>query len=361
MLESVNFKNKAITGSIFQCSYCIGVMLLALLGNFCKDWRWLVRITGILAACSLPFMFFVLDESAAFYHGKGRFEDCFRILRKIAGRNGREIEIGQNDRNEDLLQKIKNVPLSETENKNENKDKSFLDLFKHGQEMIYITIKISSLWLVSVLVYYGLALSVGSLPGNVFINMTIGGIVDLLGCIGYEKLIEWKVLGRKYSSVILFGLAGVCCLGSTALSQFRGCQTDLQTDFDVIDILTIIVAFIGRAAISAAFCIIYQYAGECYPTNVRSIGIGFCSFMGNLLGQSYPLILALRIYYDWLPSVIFGLFSIIGCVVSWKMPETLGFESVHSFEQAIRLYKQESEKPMKDKGDLKVINKSFSS
>ena len=45
-----------------------------------------------------------------------------------------------------------------------------------------------------------------------------------------------------------------------------------------------LLSFMGKFAISGSFCIVYIFAAELFPTEVRCIGIGFCSMMGNLGG-----------------------------------------------------------------------------
>ena len=160
----------------------------------------------------------------------------------------------------------------------------------------------------SSITWYGLSISVGTLPGSIFINMVIGGVADLIGSVMYERLIDWEVLGRRYSFVVLYGIAGVCCLAITVLKQFLGNDENSE----IYEIAILILAFIGRATINSTYGIIYQYPNEVYPTNIRAIAVGFCAFIGNLLGILYPAILVLRIYYEWLPTVIFGVVCLVG-------------------------------------------------
>ena len=45
---------------------------------------------------------------------------------------------------------------------------------------------------------------------------------------------------------------------------------------------TLILYLVAKFAESAAFLIIYPFAAELYPTEVRGIGIGFSAYMGGL-------------------------------------------------------------------------------
>lgn len=45
---------------------------------------------------------------------------------------------------------------------------------------------------------------------------------------------------------------------------------------------TLIIFLISKTMISASFLIIYPFAGELYPTQVRGVGIGTSSYIGGL-------------------------------------------------------------------------------
>jgi len=45
---------------------------------------------------------------------------------------------------------------------------------------------------------------------------------------------------------------------------------------------TLVLYLISKALLSASFLIIYPFAGELYPTQVRGIGIGASSYIGGL-------------------------------------------------------------------------------
>ena len=45
---------------------------------------------------------------------------------------------------------------------------------------------------------------------------------------------------------------------------------------------TLVLYLIAKFAIAASFLILYPFAGELYPTEVRGIGIGFTAYLGGL-------------------------------------------------------------------------------
>ena len=55
------------------------------------------------------------------------------------------------------------------------------------------------------------------------------------------------------------------------------------------------LSFAGKFLISASFCAVYIFAAELFPTDVRSIGVGFGSMFGRVGGFAAPLIIELQL------------------------------------------------------------------
>lgn len=45
---------------------------------------------------------------------------------------------------------------------------------------------------------------------------------------------------------------------------------------------TLVIFLVSKTMISASFLIIYPFAGELYPTQVRGVGIGTSSYIGGM-------------------------------------------------------------------------------
>lgn len=58
----------------------------------------------------------------------------------------------------------------------------------------------------------------------------------------------------------------------------------LEWSFTVLDATTatLTLYLISKSAISASFLIIYPFAGELYPTQLRGLGIGTSAYIGGL-------------------------------------------------------------------------------
>lgn len=116
-------------------------------------------------------------------------------------------------------------------------------------------------------------------------------------------------------------------------------------------VTTLILFLLSKSAISASFLIIYPFAGELYPTQLRGVAIGFSAYISGLGLIIIPFVtylvsdrkyISIYIYCRWsdesckhlrhfaqgkenlvLPLVILGVVSVIGGLSGLRLPETL--------------------------------------
>ncbi len=122
-------------------------------------------------------------------------------------------------------------------------------------------------------------------------------------------LANFRFLGRKGSmsfGFILTGISGLLCIF-------------------LIDYIFIFAALL-KFAINIPFSIIYIYTCEAYPTNVRSIGVGFSNSFNRIAGILTPLISQVMFNYRvYFPYIIYTTMAFTGSILSLLLPyETLG-------------------------------------
>lgn len=111
-----------------------------------------------------------------------------------------------------------------------------------------------------------------------------------------------------------------CLIGS--ICSGVACVITVMLPDDAID-ETLILYLISKALLSASFLIIYPFAGELYPTQVRGIGIGASSYIGGLGLIVIPFVTYLGKENLKLPLVIMGFVSMLGGMTGLRLPETL--------------------------------------
>lgn len=77
--------------------------------------------------------------------------------------------------------------------------------------------------------------------------------------------------------ILYFFFSGISCI-----------VTVLVPEDDVVR--TLLLFLVSKFLISASFLIIYPFAGEIYPTQVRGIGIGTSSYIGGMGLMAIPFV-----------------------------------------------------------------------
>lgn len=110
------------------------------------------------------------------------------------------------------------------------------------------------------------------------------------------------------------------------------------------------LSFLGKFSISGSLCVAYVYAAELFPTEVRSIGIGFCSMIGRVGGIAAPFIILLEEQEDlsFVPYLLFGVCGIMSGVWSLTLPETAGQPLLQTIDEALLFYDGQTPKVSPD-------------
>lgn len=79
--------------------------------------------------------------------------------------------------------------------------------------------------------------------------------------------------------------------------------------------------------------IIFQYGAELYPTEARGVGIALSSFLGSIGLTVIPFINYLGTQWLLLPIIIMGVLSVVGGVVTLRLPETFDAKLPQTMEE----------------------------
>ncbi|CAH1774398.1 unnamed protein product [Owenia fusiformis] len=309
-------KERVPFGIIHEVFWAIGAVLLGFYAYLFRDWRHLQLIVSLPVILILPMLWFI-PESLVWLISKGRLREAERIIQKAAKWN--KVKLPMNILSEskgdtiEMLGKIK-----EKENIEKERIYTAIDLFRTPVTR-RVTICLSFLWLVNIMVYYGLSLNTPNFQGDMYLNYFILQIIEVPALIITYFLIFR--IGRRWPLCATHVFGGVACV----ITPFIPMATSSGID---ISWISITMAMLGKFGITASFTILFIYGPEIYPTVIRNTGSGFGSMWGRLGGILYPYIIyfnkveQLGDFRTYMPMVILGVLSIVAGFLALPLPET---------------------------------------
>ncbi|XP_071635375.1 carcinine transporter isoform X2 [Temnothorax longispinosus] len=282
--------------AIYQIPFIICVTYLI------RDWRTLAITT------SAPFLIYFfywwfLPESPRWLLAKGRLSEANDILETLARVNGKELPVSFTQK----LRQRMTMSRSKSEEERLRIGPGVLSLFK-SPNMRLKTCLITLNWFANNMVYVGLSYygpALGNEEHLSFLFSSLAEIPSYIAC--WVVMDRW---GRRWPLCLCMVVAGVSCIATVLLSSDAVMET-------------LILFLISKSAISASFLIIYPFAGELYPTQLRGVAIGFSAYISGLGLIIIPFVTYLGKENLVLPLVILGVISVIGGLSGLRLPETL--------------------------------------
>uniref|UniRef100_F6YLB5 Major facilitator superfamily (MFS) profile domain-containing protein n=1 Tax=Ciona intestinalis TaxID=7719 RepID=F6YLB5_CIOIN len=295
--EVISTSKRVITGTLTIAAFAIGYMLIPLLAYFLPHWRTLYLITSLTGFLFIPYIW-LIDESPSWLLSKGKFEEFWKLVRKIAKSNGVPEE------NSTSLNELKLITQKE-----ENKEtaESWSDLFRHFKHRrVFATLLNKCFtWFSCSVAYYVLSLNTSNFGGSPYINCFLAAAVEIPA---YAIVIlALKKIGRKsfVFGSLFFGLNGL--IAHLFIVSTKG---------------AIASAMIGKLCVAACFSVIYLYCAELFPTPIRTTAVGLCSMSARVGAIVAPYLLYAGETYSSLPYlIIFGLSFLSAFFILW-LPET---------------------------------------
>ncbi|XP_016091683.1 solute carrier family 22 member 15-like [Sinocyclocheilus grahami] len=232
----------AMTGTLTNMTFAVGITLFAALGYYVRPWRNLATVANCPGL--LLFLFCVtLPESPRWLYSRGHTEKAEDILQDFAVRNGK----GR------IPVKLRRTVSTST---SDAASPGVFQLVTHPI-LRWRTVVLMYVWYACSLVYYGLTLSASEDKGNRYLSVAMYGLVELPAYPLCMYFINKQWAGRRKSMSYFLAIAGVSCL----LTMFVPVSGSLLSATSL--------ALVGKLMVSAAFNIVYVYTSELYPTVIR--------------------------------------------------------------------------------------------
>jgi len=274
-VEHVGPSKRHLVSVINHAYVAIGVMILALLSHYIKDWRILqLCATATCVPCLLFFNRSIIPESPRWLFAKHRMEELYDILEKAAKVNGIKLD------HLESLKGLEDASISIVQA--QPATGRLRDIFNWQRpNFLGKTLIMFLNWFVTSVLYYGLTMQAGKISPSIQLNLVISGSVEL-AAYAFCALIMTRV-GRRHL------LAFSHFLSATALLTTL-CFPPKEDDGVTLNPVVLALLMIGKFGASISFTIICIYSCEIFPTVVRSLGVGLSSCSGRLGGVMAPLI-----------------------------------------------------------------------
>lgn len=348
--ESAGEKYRQISSIFLLMTWGIGQILFVPIAYYYPDWN-----IEILYFIGLPLFVQIVTyiwiyESPKFMIMKRRYNEAETIIRKIADTNKKSVnafkfsEHDQDEKNTALnevsVQSIDSVSTVAQANQQEaasntgHRSYNYWDLIKYPS-LRKITIILSYAYFTLYLCYYGAIFALASLGGNVYMAAIYVNIAELVAYIISNPIVQ--IFKRRSSfCVSLFALSVSC----------------LCFFFSTSDAIFIILAMITKFAVAIGFSITYVYTQELYPTSVRSLGVGICTFLGKFGCALAPVLIdVFQNNFKLHPMTSFGLIGIFSSFLVLALKET---KNLPLQDEIAELIEQDDGKALKKMGQKAI-------
>ncbi|XP_055495412.1 solute carrier family 22 member 2-like [Leucoraja erinacea] len=333
MTELVVSEQRRRAGILNQMCFSLGMMLLPAVAYWLPAWR---DLQLVITAPNLLFLayYWLIPESPRWMMSRRKEAEAVRILRQVAARNGAR-----------WSPTAQTVTMEERDG--EVTRPTLLDLVRTPRMRKHTLILMIN-WFASALVYQGLAMRLGTLGGNIYLNFFISGAVEIPASIIVFLVIER--IGRRLPFAAGGLVSGASCLIAAFIPEN-------------LHWLKTVVTSLGRLGITIAIEMVCFVNTELYPTYLRSFGVSVCASLSDLSGILCPfLVFRLAALWVQMPLVVFGVIGLVSGVLVLFLPETKGLTLPDTIEEIenISRWKRNSSRPAYQKVVLRSMTPTHS-
>ncbi|KAG4070658.1 hypothetical protein HA402_013578 [Bradysia odoriphaga] len=325
-MEMLGPSKRVIGGILIACSYTIGEVLVGFIAMYALNFRLLVRIVYCPMILVLIY-FWLIPESVRWLWVNGKSKAVIDVVLKAADAN----KITLKDDTLQLIYSCGIEPRTSLEEqsartaKTSDKRKEMKKVFRSRILLLRIA-KCFLVWMTCAFVYYGLSLNAVSLAGNKFLNFMLVCAAEIPGYF-ITNLLSGRI-GRKWTLSLSLFVCGLSCLGTQFIPMGESTLGKLS------------FFFVGKAAITVAFTVLYVFTSEMFPTSLRNSLVLICSTVGRIGSMSAPQTPLLAKYVPALPLLLFGGLAILSGFTVLLFPETLNTSLPDTIEEAENIGKK---------------------
>jgi OCT family organic cation transporter-like MFS transporter 4/5 len=296
---------------VLLSAWALGELIFVGFAYYIPAWRDLcIYVIGVPLLVTTVIFFWVY-ESARYYSSRNKFMESADILRKISNFNKQDELLM--DREEDVKQLS---ILTRAMHLTQEKDKSIIDLFRSTVTRNR-TIFLSLLMFYLYLAYNAVLLGLATVGNDIYMNSVLVSLAELAAYLSSNTITS--KLKRKKALYLFLTIGSIFCMAFLPFSS-QSDDADGGTSGLIQALLTLVVKF----CVCIGFGMIYIFASELFPTELRSVGVGVCIFVGRFGSMLAPFILQWSEAIDIHHMVIYGVLGFLTLIPVYYLPETYG-------------------------------------
>lgn len=321
-MELVGPEKRVLGGAIISAYNGLGEVFLGVIAWTVPHWRWMLRVVYGPAVFLLLY-YWILPESVRWLMAHGRMSEADTIIQKAARVNGVVLS-------EKYLSMMKEASSLEQQHalkdEKDSESSESVPLKDVMMEVFHSRILLLRLFVccccscVNMFVFYGLSLNSVTVAGNKYLNFILVSLIELPGY--FATYLGMDRFGRKFTLCTSLTFSGVCCMAYIFVAH-----TDILW-------VRLLLYMAGKFGITISFTVMYVYATEMFPTQLRHSLLGTCSMFGGLGITVAPQTPLLSRYMEALPLLLFGAMSLLTAVLALLLPETVGTKLPDTVEEA---------------------------
>ncbi|XP_067670548.1 organic cation transporter protein-like [Haliotis asinina] len=314
-MEFVGTKWTAVCSSLPLWAF--GVGLMALSAWLEPDWH---TQHLIIAALHIPFFlgWFIVPESLRWLAVKGQLEEAEKVVDQMSRYNRKEKSPNTADMLKQVAEEEKILRASGTKY-------TYLDLYK-GWSMCWKSLVIQFIWACMSFVYYGLSFGVGSLSGNLYLNIFLMSIVEVPGTV--LTFVIANKIGRKWTGFLYFDIAAVAAFAVPVVWKY----VDADKQGPIITGLALVTKF----GIGNGWGAIQILTSEIYPTVIRNLGYGAANTTSRLGGIIAPYVFSGKKGDVFVPFLVVGATTAASATLTMLLKETRGLPLGDTIEKEVK-------------------------
>lgn len=270
-MEMLGARKRVFGGTLIACSFSIGEVLVGFVAMYALNFRLLVRLVYCPVILVLAYFWFI-PESVRWLWVNGRNVEAVDIIVRVAEVN----KIKLSDKNMELINNVRQSKISldvSVDTQSPNNSSEIKKVFR-SRILVLRLLNCFLIWMTCALVYYGLSLNAVSLAGNKFLNFMLICTAEIPGFV-VTNLLSGRI-GRKWTLSLSLFVCGLSCIATPFIPTDSGSIVELS------------LFFVGKAAITVSFTVLYVFTSEMFPTSVRNSLVLICSMVGRIGSMAAP-------------------------------------------------------------------------